>query len=145
MFTSERQPDPEDRVPRGKSKRNMVLEAIRLETGDDGVEFLRKVIRLGLGAGGMPPIPGILSEAIKRIQPPIKPVMECVNLDISNCKTDAEKAVKVLSAVAVGSIPPDVGQMIIGMIKDSILITESTELLERLEALEAAIEASNKK
>jgi hypothetical protein len=145
MFTSDRQPDPEDRVPRGKSKKNMILEAIKLETGNDGVEFLRKVIRIGLGSKDSPAVPMILSEAIKRIQPPIKPVMECVNLDISNCKTDAEKAVKVLSAVAIGNIPPDVGQMLIGMIKDSILITESTELLERLEALEAAIEASNKK
>ena len=143
-FTSTRQPDPEDRVPRGRNQRNILLDAIKAETGDNPVEFMRKVLRIGLGLDGQPPVPMLLSEAIKRIQPPFKPVMEKISLDITDCNKDSEKAVKILAATALGQIAPDVGQLMIAMLKDTIAIAETTELIKRLEALEEAIAKANK-
>jgi hypothetical protein len=140
-FTSDRQPDPEDRSRRGLGAKTLMLAAIEEETGGDEKEFLKKVIRIGLGNNdtGQPPIPMLLSEAMKRIQPPLKPSGEKVKLNIPPSATPLEKCEIILSYVFDGTISPDQGQMLVGMVKDTLQIQESTELIQRLEAIEAAL------
>ncbi len=137
-FATDRQPDYEDRLPRGLGKKTIMLAAIEEETGGDEKEFFKKVIRIGLGntADGQPPVPMLLSEAMKRLQPPLKPTGEKISLNIAEGATHAQKCESIFLAVTSGGISAEHGQMLIGMIKDSIAIAESTELLERLEKIE---------
>ena len=138
-FSSNRQPDPEDRRPRGPSRSTLMIEAIREETGGDEKEFFKKVIRIGLGNEGADPVPMLLSEAMKRIQPPLKPNGEKIKLDMAPDATAADKCNTVFLAVTDGAISPEQGQMLIGMIKDTLSIVESTELVKRLEEIEKLI------
>ena len=140
-FTADRQPDYEDRLPRGLGKKTIMLAAIEEETGGDEKEFFKKVIRIGLGntADGQPPIPMLLSEAMKRLQPPLKPTGEKITLNIAEGATHAQKCESIFTAVTSGGISAEHGQMLIGIIKDSIAIAESTELLERLEKIEQSL------
>lgn len=132
------QPDPEDRLPRGKGKRTLMLEAIEAECGSKD-EFFKKILRMGFGNENNPPIPMLLAEALRRIEPPLKPSGEKIVLPFTPSSTHEEKALAVLSAVSNGDISPDTGQVVIGMIKDTISITESTELIKRLEAIEESL------
>jgi hypothetical protein len=116
-----------------------MIEAIREETGGDEKEFFKKVIRIGLGNEGADPVPMLLSEAMKRIQPPLKPNGEKIKLDMAPDATAADKCNTVFLAVTDGTISPEQGQMLIGMIKDTLSIVESTELVQRLEEIEKLI------
>ena len=142
-FTSDRQPDPEDRARRGLGQKTLMLAAIEEETGGDEKEFLKKVIRIGLGntEQGQLPVPMLLSEAMKRIQPPLRPSGEKVNITIKAGATALDKCEVILTHVFESKISPDQGQMLIGMIKDTLQIQESTELIKRLEAIELALKA----
>jgi len=144
-YSTDRQPDYEDRLPRGLGKKTIMLAAIEEETGGDEKEFFKKVIRIGLGnaADGQPPVPMLLSEAMKRLQPPLKPTGEKITLNIAEGATHAQKCESIFLAVTSGGISAEHGQMLIGMIKDTLAITESTELVKRLEALEEALEKAN--
>lgn len=137
-FSTNQQPDAEDRLPRGKGKRTLMLEAIEAECGSKD-EFFKKILRMGFGNKENPPIPMLLAEALRRIEPPLKPSGEKIVLPFTPNSTHEEKALTVLSAVSNGDISPDTGQVVIGMIKDTIAITESTELIKRLEAIEESI------
>jgi hypothetical protein len=138
-FSTTRQPDPEDRRPRGPSRSTLMLEAIREETGGDEKEFFKKIVRIGLGNDGADPVPVLLSEAMKRIQPPLKPNGEKVVIAIPHDATPADKCDLIFLAVTDGSISPEQGQMLIGMIKDTLSIVESTELVKRLEEIEQSL------
>jgi hypothetical protein len=137
-YSTDRQPDYEDRLPRGLGKKTIMLAAIEEETGGDEKEFFKKVIRIGLGdtKGGQQPVPMLLSEAMKRLQPPLKPTGEKITLNIAEGATHAQKCESIFLAVTSGSISAEHGQMLVGMIKDSIVISESTDRLERLEKIE---------
>ena len=50
-----------------------------------------------------------------------------------------EKAFAVVEAISNGTLPADVGQTIIGIIKDAVVIEESTDLKARIEELEKAL------
>ncbi len=138
-YSATRQPDYEDRLPRGLGKKTLMLEAIREETGGDEKEFFKRVLRIGLGTEGDAPVPMLLSEAMKRVQPPLKPTGEKIEIAIPEGATPSDKCECIFSAVVRGEVTPDVGQMLIGMIKDSIAISESTELVKRLEEIEALL------
>jgi hypothetical protein len=142
-FTSERQPDPEDRARRGLGAKTLMLDAIESECGSKD-EFFRRVVQIGLGENGAPPVPMLISEALKRVEPPLKPSGERIKLDIPEGATHEQKALVVFHGVSDGNLTPEQGQMLIGMIKDTITISESTELIKRLDALEAALAKANK-
>lgn len=140
-YSADKQPDYEDRLPRGLGKKTLMLAAIEEETGGDEKEFFKKVLRIGLGDKDNPPVPMLLSEAMKRIQPPLKPTGEKIHLDIKSDATHYEKFQAIFEAVTSGSVTVDHGQILISMVKDSITIQESTELLDRLAAIEEAIKS----
>lgn len=119
-----------------------MIEAIREETGGDEKEFFKKIIRIGLGNEGADPVPMLLSEAMKRIQPPLKPNGEKIKLDIPKDATHADKCAIIFASVANGDISPEQGQMLMGMIKDALQVSEATDLIKRLEDIEKSISKS---
>lgn len=139
-WQTDNQPDYEDRLPRGKGKRTLMLEAIEEQFGSKEA-FFQKVLAMGFGSDGNPPIPMLIAEAVKRIEPALKPSGEKVKIDLPENSTHEQKAAKVIESVADGTIAPEVGQALIGMIKDTIAIAESTDLIKRLEAMEQALKA----
>ena len=114
-----------------------MLNAIEKKFEGGAQEFCEHILDLALNGGvDGTAVPALLGECLKRIQPPLKPEGVTVNLEIPESATHADKAEIIFSAVADGSITLEAGQMMIGMIKDTIAITESTELVKRLEELE---------
>jgi len=64
---------------------------------------------------------------------------EKVNMEMPQDATPADKCAMVLKSVTDGAISPEQGQVLIGMIKDTLSIVESTELVKRLEEIEKLI------
>ena len=81
----------------------------------------------------------ILNEFLRRSFPPLKPTNEAMVFDFPEDGTPTEKAFSIVDAISKGHLPADVGQTIISIIKDSVIIEESTDLKERIAALEAMV------
>lgn len=81
----------------------------------------------------------ILNEFMKRSFPPLKPTVEAVRFDFPSNGTATEKALAVIDAVSRGDIPVDIAQTVVGIIKDSVIIEEGTDLKERIAKLESLI------
>lgn len=137
-FTSENQPKG-----RGKSKKTLMLEAIRAHCGTEQ-EFLERVIVAGLGdpKNEVPSNPALLSLVLNRIEPPLKAISPMIEFDFRRNAKPHEQAADVLSAVSDGLIAPDVGQMFIASIQSMLKIQEVTDIDDRLKAMEAQIESS---
>jgi len=70
----------------------------------------------------------------------VKPTMSAVKFDFPMDGTPAERAFAVVEAISNGSLTPDVGSMIVGIVKDAIIIEESTVLKEQLEEIRKVLE-----
>jgi len=81
----------------------------------------------------------ILNEFMKRSFPPLKPTSETIKFDFPVNGSATDKALSVIDAISSGDIPVDVGQTIVGIIKDSVIIEEGTDLKERIAKLESLI------
>lgn len=136
LFSEDRQPSK--RTPRGKGKKALMIEAIRDVCGSEE-EFLRKVVEGAIGDSEeqIPINVQLMTLVVQRMEPPLKPSSELVTFTFLKNKSLTERALSIIKSIAAGNMPADVGQMIIGMIKDMIAIEESTELKERIEKLEA--------
>ena len=148
-FSSEHQPA----VKRTKNKLTLVLEAIKQEkllntdgrTSKEGVE---KAVFAYLAKAAFSPTEDqavianlCLQTLIKKGWPDSKPTCEPIQFKYDKSGTASDNAQSVLYAVSTGDIPADVGGVIIGMIKDGIAIKESTDMIQRLEAIEAQLKA----
>ncbi len=136
--------------PRGRGKKSLMLDAIRAVCKGGEEEFLQKVVAIGLGGWTKPedenekpvfqqPNQHLLSLALNRIEPPLKPVSPMVDFEFSKDAKPHEQANQILSAVSDGHISPDIGQMLIASIKSMVDIEEYTDLKERIEKLEATL------
>ncbi len=125
---------------RGPNKKTGMLEAIRERFEGGEQEFCKHLLDIGLtgGAEGAA-VPALLSECLKRIEPPLKSSGVTIELDIPDGATHADKAETIFRAVADGVITLESGQLMIGMLKDTLQIIESTELVKRLEEIEALL------
>lgn len=129
---------PENR--RGPNKKLAMLNAIEKRFPGGTQEFCEHLLEVGLTGGNEgSAVPALLTECLKRIEPPLKQTGVTVELDIKEGATHAEKADAVYSAVLDGLITIESGQMLIGMIKDALQITEITDLAKRLERIEEAL------
>lgn len=138
-FSSENQ--PEERKPRGKGKKSLMLEAIR-SVCENEQEFLRQVVVLGLGDGAeLPANPALLSLVLNRIEPPLKATSPMVSFEFNDKAKPHEQATQVLKAVADGSIAPDIGHMFVTSISSMLKIQEITDIDERLKKMESEIES----
>ena len=68
----------------------------------------------------------------------MKPTLGCVEFEFPSTGTPVTKAMAIVNAMATGSLSPDVGTLMIGIIKDSVIIEEGTDLKARIEELEKA-------
>ena len=146
-FDSEYQ--PENR--RTRNKLTLALEAIRAEhlLGTDPTtskEDAERAVFAFLAKSAFTPTAETaaiastcLTTLAKKMWPDSKASHDPVTFKFDRKLHPTENANAIMEAVAVGDIPPDIGMMLIGGVKDVIAITESTELIQRLEAIEQAL------
>lgn len=125
--------------PRGKNKRTLILEAIKQVSGDDELAFYVKMVERAFNpddsASAM-----LMKEVFSRLYPGTRPTMPTYEFPYEGNDIEKIKALEV--AVSTGSLPADVARMMVDIIKNRIDIEKSTELLERIERIEAALNAS---
>lgn len=141
---------------RTRNKLTLVLEAIKSEKllGTDDTtskEDAEKAVFAYLAKAAFTPTPETallastcMTALLKKAWPDSKPTNEPVTFKFDRLAHPADNANAIMDAVSSGELPPDVGMVLIGGIKDVIAITESTELIKRLDALEAALAKANK-
>lgn len=133
---------------RGKSKRNVVLEALKAK----GVLGLRKnstnenaeaaffgelvTVALNVGDNNRGMCIKILAD---KGWASVKPSSERIFFDFDKDAPPHAQAAQVMDGMAVGKIPPDIGNTFIQSIKAMIDIEEYTELRRRIEMLETAL------
>jgi hypothetical protein len=122
---------------RGPSKKLPMLNAIEKRFEGGAQEFCEHILEIAL-TGGVEgsAVPTLIGECLKRVQPPLKQNGVIINIDIPDGAKPIEKMDAIFKAVATGQIALESGQILIGMIKDSEAIAESTDRLERLEKVE---------
>lgn len=125
---------------RGPGKRLPMLNAIEKRFEGGAQEFCEHILEIAL-TGGVEgsAVPTLIGECLKRVQPPLKQNGATINIEIPEDASHAEKTEAIFRATASGEITLESGQILIGMIKDSIAIEESTDLAKRLEELEKAL------
>lgn len=125
---------------RGPSKRLPMLNAIEKRFEGGAQEFCEHILEIAL-TGGVEgsAVPTLIGECLKRVQPPLKQNGVTINIDIPEDASHAEKTEEIFRATASGEITLESGQILIGMIKDSIAIEESTDLARRLAELEKSL------
>ena len=148
QFSKDKQPKG-----RGKAKKSLMLDAIKSVCGNEQ-DFLKQVVVIGLGGWTQPeqkedeepqepifqnPNPMLLNMVLNRIEPPLKAISPMVEFDFNPNAKPHEQANQILQAVADSQIAPDIGQMFVASIKSMIDIEEYTDLKERIEKLEAAL------
>lgn len=147
---------PSEKKPRGKGKKNLMLDAIK-EVCKDEHEFLKKIVEIGLG--GMTvvgkdddgneeleyrhPNTVLLNLVINRIEPPLKATSPKIDFDFDETLKPYQQAAQVLKAVSSGDIPPDIGSVFIQSIKAMIDIEEYTNLKDRIEVIEKSLGLTN--
>ena len=138
-----------DNLPgRGMSNKNRILEAMKAEAfeglGKDStrdeceIAFFRKVIRKAgdvedKDSGSMMTLLG------NKGWSSMKPTLGCVEFEFPSTGTPTDKALAIVNAMATAKLPPDIGTLMIGIIKDSVIIEEGTDLKERIDALEKTV------
>lgn len=141
-FDKDKQPKPENRKPRGKSKSTLMLDAIRAQCGDEK-EFLIKVVKAALGDElADPPIPPnaqLMTLVLQRIEAPLKATSPRIEFDLPIGGTPVDKAMSIVDSISGGIIPVDIGKELISLIKDCVIIEEGTDLKARIELIEKAL------
>jgi len=140
---------PGDNLPsRGRAFKSILFDVLREEseielnpdsTREDAEKaFIRHAAKRAFDSGDSASAT-ILNEFMKRSFPPLKPTSEAVRFEFPVDGTATEKCLSVIGAIAAGEIPADVGQTIIGIIKDTVVIEEGTDLKDRIAKLESLI------
>ena len=81
----------------------------------------------------------ILKEFLSKSFPGLKPTLEKIEFNFPEDGTPVDKTMAVITAISQGKLPADIGQIVIGIIKDSVVIEEGTDLKARIEELEKAM------
>ncbi len=69
----------------------------------------------------------------------LKPSLDPVKFDFPMTGTPAERAFAIVDAISNEQLAPDVGAMIVGIVKDAIIIEESTVLKAQLEDIKKSL------
>lgn len=141
---------PENRTPRGKSKKTLMLDAIRQQCGTkdkpgDEMDYLVKVVEASLGdpLADPPqlPNPALMAIVMNRIEPPLKSTSPMVEFEFNVESSPSDQASQVMAAAAKGTIPPDIANLFVSSIASMLKIDEVTELQRRIDALEKVMNA----
>lgn len=143
-FTESRQPPPEKKT-RGKSKRTIILDAIKSASlmeakpkmDNDKVEglFFKHIAKHATD-----PSSEHFAMCLRLLADKgwsnIKPAMDLVSFDFDIKGTPAEQASQVIDAVSDGVLPPDVASTLVSIIASAVKIDEVTELSAKIANLE---------
>jgi len=131
---------PKNRTPRtGRPGwRRLILEALEQE-GYSEKDFVKALVSKAFDKGDQHSI-NVLIELVKRLDPIAKAHWPHVEFDFDVNATPVQKIDSVMVKVAAGEIPPDVGAMLVEMIKTGVIVMESTELAERLANIERMLQ-----
>ena len=141
-FSEGMQPDKR----RGKSKRTLILEAIKEESlltvsPDSSNEECEKAFFGHILKRAVNPEDQnsamLLKTVLDKGWSSVKSSMEPVKFTLDKSKTLDNQASQILLAISDGDLPPDVGVMMINAITNMLKIKEVTDLEERIKALEA--------
>lgn len=134
--------------PRGKSFKTKLLDAIRenslldLPVGSTRAQaeqaFIMHVAKRAFDSADQNSAM-LLKEFLSKSFPGLKPTLEKFTFDFPVDETDVKKASAILDAVSTGTLPPDVGQLLVGIIKDGSIIEANTDLKERIAAIELSL------
>jgi hypothetical protein len=133
---------------RGKDRRTMILEGMRRacaygaleEDSNDEVELKYWEWVVGSSINKDDPDSGMLAKVlIDKLAPSFKPCLEKLKFSLDTTSTPSEQTNQILSEMADGIIPPDVGNMIINSITNMIKIDEITILADKLDRLEKSL------
>ena len=134
--------------PRGKAKKTLMLDAIRDVCGNEN-DFLKQVVVIGLGGWTKPddedaepvfqqPNPALLSLALSRIEPPLKPVSPSMPFKFNARGKPHKQAVDIIVAMSNAELPVDIGVNLIASIQSMLKIQEVTDFEDRIKAIENA-------
>lgn len=124
-----------ERRPRGPNKRSLIRQALTELDPDRGEMALwLAVARQALS--GDAPSAAILAN---RLIPTLPPECELVSLPKPLTGTPSEQAATVLRYVATGELTTQQGRAFVQLIADGVKIAEGSEVLKRLDALEARL------
>ncbi len=144
-ITSDRR---KDLPSRGKSKKTLILNAIRdqalagLPEGCSNEEiesqWFKRLVEIAFDMENKDS--GLCLKLItERGWSALKPSSECVNFKFDPNSPSHVQASQVMDAVSDGLIPPDLGIVFVGGIKSMIDIEANTDLKDRIEKLEVIL------
>lgn len=126
--------DNQPKKGRGKSERTKILDAMKRQAKtEDG--FYDELVTRAFN----PEDNFTFKEVLARMSPIPKAVSPVYKFDLPKSAKPHEKADYVLTAIAEGDLPSDIGNICIQAIKAMIDIEEYTDLKERIIKLEAAL------
>jgi len=136
---------------RGKSKKTLIMEAMReqalMELSDTATNeetekaWFQYLVKNAMDANS--DNSGLCLRLItERGWSALKPSSECIQFEFDPSSTPTQQASQVIDAISDGLIPPDIGLALISGIKNAQEIEVSTELKQRIEALEELLNVS---
>ena len=131
-FTSDRQPASR----RGKSERTKIIESLERNASSEDAFYDSLILRALDKDDTM-----AYKEVLQRLAPLRKAVMPEIEFDLTEAGTPLEKSIEILDAVSKGVLPPDVGIGLINAIRNVLDIEANTELKDRIEKMEDALNA----
>lgn len=144
-FSETRQPAKR----RGKSFKTLALESIRehalLEVGEGASKevvekaYIKHFMTRAFN-GDDPASGSLLNESFKRFYPALKPQSEPIKFDFPVKGTATEKAEAILKAESDGEISIEAAGQLIAHLKDVSVIEMNTDIKERIEAIERALD-----
>jgi hypothetical protein len=81
----------------------------------------------------------LLKEFLTKSYPSLKPTLERFQFTFPKDGTDSQKALAILDAISSGELPPDVGQLVMSIIKDNSVIEANTDLKDRITQIEKSL------
>ena len=137
-----------DERKRGKAFKTLLFDAIRdqclIEANDNSTKEEIETLYIGHIArrafdsedkdSGT-----LLKETLNKSYPGLKATLPSIHFDLPPNATPLDKANAILDAVATGTIPPDVGAILVQAAKHTIDIEMATELKDRMDKIEESL------
>lgn len=138
-----------DKLPnRGKSFKTLLLDVIREEsllelnassTKEQADKAFIKHAATRAFTTSDPNSAMLLKEFMSKSYPSLKPTLERFSFSFPKSGTDSQKALSIVEAISSGELPPDVGQLVMSIIKDNSVIEANSDLKDRIEQIEKSL------
>ena len=134
-FTSNNQPKPENRSGGQSNFYKAVIDELHKQFDEGKVEGFKNfeswLVHKALFDGGP-----YMEAILRKVMPASKATYPSIEFEYDPSWSHVKKADSIMTAMAQGEIPPDVGHMLIDGLQKMLGIEEVTELAKRLEAIE---------